>query len=604
MGNFSTSIAIISDEYDSVASFLKKKKRVAFITKPKNGIIYLYDEKCDQNYNQIKQLSKKISSEFKCLALAFNNHDDDALCYWLFDCGNEKDQYESAPGYFKSGKIKAPRGGDPEMSCKLFNCNEGADKLRGILAKKIADEKPYNFEHERHRDICAVLGIDFNFSGLNFKIADGGGVEKLAEIEMIGDTPVTQFKRNLRKAEEKKEILKSDGVLLEEIIDKSGFYSQPIWTFCKKTGRLYFCYVYYMPDKECELFYIEPGNMHVKKDGVIKITSTIHELAIDESGKYLVAGHAAGNWKTDIFDMENGNLISSLKNSTLTNSILFNKELTRLYCLSDSLTCVSIPDLKVINKVSSFRTFPTCMGLHPSGHYAILGCQNHVEIIDLRTFKTHSRLSIGEIKDLDAKPYSDYVAAIKYVTAELGDERDFFLMQTRTFTTTPFAFKFTPDGKWLYLAGSKGLWIYDWDELLVTDSDTPDPIKVYTFLEVIKDEIREYDIVAIIGIIQRYYAYDTCYDDERNLILYSNINGLVCYVDMNKNEHGKLYKAPGNPAIIKLAWSPDKRRLVCSTNFISVTGPKIPASIQILNYQELLKKVNIGEKNKEEGRES
>lgn len=593
MGAFTTSIAIITDEYNSVVSFLKSKKRISIITKPKNGIIYLYDEKCEQDYRQIKQLSKKITSEFKCLAIAFNNHDDDVLCYWIFDCGEEKDQYDSAPGYFKSGKIKAPKGGNPEVLCRLFNCNEGVEKLSDILTRKVTDEKPYHFEHERHQDICNLLGIDFHLSALSFKMADMGEEGEISEVEMIGDTPAAQFNRKLRKAEDEKEILKSSGTLIEELIDKRQSYSQPVWTFCVKTGRLYFCYSHHDQKEDNNLLYIEPGDTCVKEVEYIKITSTIYKLAIDESGKYLAAGHASGNWTADIFELENGKLVSTLQNKTLTNSILFNKTSTKLYCLSDSLSCVSVPDMEIIHKKSDFKTFPTCMGLHPSGDYIVLGCQNHVDILDLKTFHTHSRLLIGKIQDLDADPYTEYMSTLRYITAGLGDVKDTYFKMMRSNTSRPFAFEFTPDGKQLFMAGSKGLWIYDWDDFLMKDTDTPDPINVYTFLEVMKDEIREYDPVAKLSIIQWHNAYDACYDAENKLILYSNINGMVCYVDMNKKEHGKLYEAPGNPAIIKMVLSPDKKRLVCSINYLNVNAREIPGSTQILHYQDLLKKAGI-----------
>lgn len=185
MGNFYTSIAIKANDLDSIIRFLNKKKRVSFVSKPDNDFIYLYDQECEQNPEQITQLCKEISSEFKCPALAFNNHDDDVLNYWLFVDGKEIDQYDSAPDYFEAAEGMPPKGGDPVKLCNIFDCQNDVEKLGDILHKESFENNSYFFAYARHEMICEILGLNFQLSALSFELIERGDIESKNADEFI-----------------------------------------------------------------------------------------------------------------------------------------------------------------------------------------------------------------------------------------------------------------------------------------------------------------------------------------------------------------------------------------------------------------------------------
>lgn len=600
MGNFYTSIAIKTKDLDPVVDFLKKKRRISFVSKPNNAFIYLYDEKCDQDPKQINQLCKKISLDNKCPVMAFNNHDDDLLNYWLFVNGEKVDQYDSAPGYFQFKEVKPPRGGDPGKLCSVFDCQEGVEKLGDILRKENSENDSYFLASERHKAICVILGLNFQLSALSFNSIDIGGSENAGDFIKIGDTPAAQFKRELQRAELEKELFKKEGLLLDELIDyneisaHTGWYPTPVWSFCPKTGRLYVAFPDHSKKYGDTLYYFEQNKEQTLHPTSLTLANTVYKFKIDNSGKYLALDHVHPVCKSELLDFDSGELLLTIQHNAMSDVVCFNNDSTRFYCLSDFLVCSALPNMQIINKIPVPRSRPRCMALHPSGKYAAVGYMGEFLVVDLVSFSIHPILHLGIIQDCDAEPYSNFFNAFQTIHAELPPApSDCILQKLRTSDAILDSLVFSPGGSQLYMGSSKGVWIYNWADFLSPTINKPEPIKVYTFLELLTDRILGYDLPGKIGILQNYDTLDVCFDANRNLLLYSNINGTICYIDIKNKSQGILVECPGNPRITKLEISPDGRLLVCVNWFKEPGCPNVPQSLQIWNYQELLKKANL-----------
>ena len=95
MGNFYVNYTIRAAR-DQVAALLEEMERTAFVSPTMDGYAVVCDELCeDQDASEIVQLGRRLSGECQCPALAVLNHDDDALCYWVFDHGQLLEEYDS-----------------------------------------------------------------------------------------------------------------------------------------------------------------------------------------------------------------------------------------------------------------------------------------------------------------------------------------------------------------------------------------------------------------------------------------------------------------------------------------------------------------------------
>jgi len=122
MGNFYTNITLKGPDQYHVLEFLRENSREAFVSKDLNEFVVVFDAKSESQDDKVfRQAALSLSSKFCCPALAVLNHDDDVLCYWLFESGKETDSYNSNPGYF-TGKPLPPSGGNIRSLIDAFGC--------------------------------------------------------------------------------------------------------------------------------------------------------------------------------------------------------------------------------------------------------------------------------------------------------------------------------------------------------------------------------------------------------------------------------------------------------------------------------------------------
>ena len=182
MGNFYTNFTVRGPAQEQVVSALRARRRRAFVSPPANGMVVVYDAESDEQRTEvIDQLGRDLSATFNCHVLAVLNHDDDILCYWLFQSGELIDEYNSAPSYFEqAAEPSGPAGGDATKLCRAFASAAAPEEVEAILRKGQLDEGGFLFQLDRHLALAQVLGLPECSIGLGYRYLDQGELPEIA----------------------------------------------------------------------------------------------------------------------------------------------------------------------------------------------------------------------------------------------------------------------------------------------------------------------------------------------------------------------------------------------------------------------------------------
>jgi hypothetical protein len=179
MGNFYVNHTVRAPQ-NQVAAVLEQERRTAFVSPTIGGYTVVYDLECDQqNILAIRELGRRLSAQLQSPVVAFLNHDDDILCYWLFEMGELIEEYNSCPNYFDAEEEEEESGDGPnfmsdgEELCRVFGNPSVRARVRSILT-----EPDQAFALMTHRELVAALGLP--------ACAVGAGYEYIT----MGDAPL------------------------------------------------------------------------------------------------------------------------------------------------------------------------------------------------------------------------------------------------------------------------------------------------------------------------------------------------------------------------------------------------------------------------------
>jgi hypothetical protein len=166
MGNFYVNHTVRAPQ-DRVVAVLNREGRTAFVSPTANGYTVVYDHECDtQNTFAITDLGRKLSTSLKSPVVAFLNHDDDILCYWVFENGQLIEEYNSCPDYFEDEEgMDDPEDMDDSEEgpgyttdgtelCRLFGTPRVRSRVQSILT-----EPGGAFVSMTHDDLARTLGL-------------------------------------------------------------------------------------------------------------------------------------------------------------------------------------------------------------------------------------------------------------------------------------------------------------------------------------------------------------------------------------------------------------------------------------------------------------
>jgi hypothetical protein len=183
MGNFYTNFTLKTSDAAGVVAALKGS-RSALVSPAVDGYVVVFDEASDQQDSAvIEKLGELLSQQQSCPVLAVLNHDDDILCYWLFDKGSQIDAYNSCPDYFGGG-AGSDRGGDAKKLCQILGTPQAEAAVKQIL-----DGDEYVFAAERHAALVSALRLPDWTVGCGFNYMQGGEIPDGLSIDKLVRTP-------------------------------------------------------------------------------------------------------------------------------------------------------------------------------------------------------------------------------------------------------------------------------------------------------------------------------------------------------------------------------------------------------------------------------
>ncbi len=179
MGNFYVNHTVRAPQ-DRVVAVLERGGHTAYVSPTIDGYTVVYDEACDdQDPYAITELGKELSRSLKSPAVAFLNHDDDILCYWLFENGRPVAEYNSCPDYFDDDEgmeypddAADPGSGDTDDGtalCRLFGRPGSRRRVQSLLANP-----DRCFVVMMHEELVQALGLPECVVGTGYRyIAEG-----------------------------------------------------------------------------------------------------------------------------------------------------------------------------------------------------------------------------------------------------------------------------------------------------------------------------------------------------------------------------------------------------------------------------------------------
>lgn len=165
MGNFYVNFCVRTTNRDGVITALQQANRTAYISNVPEKYIVVCDKEADtQDDNEILNVGKLLSRELSAPTLGVLNHDDDILCYWLFENGVVTATYNSCPDCL--GEVVEADNPNIPYLCSVFGMPALVDTLEEILEGD--DEEIFAIEiHEALAEALQLplwsVGIGFNY---------------------------------------------------------------------------------------------------------------------------------------------------------------------------------------------------------------------------------------------------------------------------------------------------------------------------------------------------------------------------------------------------------------------------------------------------------
>jgi hypothetical protein len=145
----------------------------------------------------------------------------------------------------------------------------------------------------------------------------------------------------------------------------------------------------------------------------------------------------------------------------------------------------------------------------------------------------------------------------------------------------PFSLKFSPDGRLLFCATTRGLRVLEWEKVLVAERSTPAAVFAASAMP-LESPLKPSEQTDYLN-----FAYDVEFDETRNRLLFCGIEGAVRFLNLSDGSTGILLKPPGSNYIWRLHLSRDREHICCVCTPSAEDRNKKKNRIQIWNYRNL-----------------
>ncbi len=580
MGSFYGSIHLKTDDMSSVKNILedlKKKKKINFfLSPPLSGWISIYPA----GYGQDEAISKSIARKIKCPVLHLISHDDDVFYYHFYRHGKSLDRYSSCPEYFGGlpEKDKKIFRGNPELYKDLLYNKEDFRKLKDILFSP--SDTPFPGQ-EKLLLFAELLHIPNIITAYEY-ISDGE-TDNIEEWENFIHIPdLSRIKEKKRKAQEKiieeKQLLIDKGLLLFESSVSDKFFVRPVWCEAPSGKGFLLCWNHGNMTKKCQIeCYHAPWSAAPFPSG-INIEDSAHIFKLSPSGRYLAIGNAFGNWKAQIWNMEQREAVAEIKHTSAVTWIDFSCDEKTVY--SRSPYEFILTSMESFSPVNCFKLSPVGnkAAIHPSENIMLVEQQDKLLFIDLLTGKQLKTLYVGGKKDL-TEIFNYFIPKLEEEFNKKGVNFPDKLLPHRVHGSEYiFCIEFSRDGKMVFFGTDNGVRVFSWYDLMAAKEETPAPLFSYPPLPVKFGA-------------PHFYVYTLLFDETKNTLIFGTEEGKIEFLDLGTGKSGILLAMPASSPLLNIGLSRDKS-VLCS----SYRARKNKSSqIQIWNYRALWKKISNGD---------
>jgi WD40 repeat protein len=648
LGGFYGSVQIRGVDRSEVTGLLEKlsrKQKMRFLVGPLLGEwVGVYPEGGGQDVGIGIQIARKLKGELFQLLV----HDDDFLAYQYYRDGKAVDQYNSRPDYFAPASARHRRKlqGQPELFAHLLRDTEAVSSLKTKLAE--AEAEP--FAYVALQAFAEALGI-LN-AVASYEYLREGETDDIAGWDQFIHIPdLASEEAKEREAEAvvraKKTAAMKEGLLLKEIGGLRGRDCPGPWC-CRAPDGQSFLVAWSghasSEEKPCELerygspWEASPVPFSMSIDG------HIYNMCVSRSGRYLAVGHAAGDWKATLWDLVEKRRIAESPQVRAVSWVGFTPDERAMISVSNDgqegrvvIQPVDGSSARALSLKHASRA-----ACHPGGRkLAVIDDRNRLSVVELETLhvetasfvggrrvaatfeqgmieqikasvanidyekvgqtirKQHEQLlrslnpkhlpeginSIEELKQQLEQGVAEQLKSMREQNARLGTPE--WLSDQLSGSEGVYSMLFDKSGDRLCLGTQNGLRVYRWDEVAKTQGDMPRPIMAV-------DLGSKAMQIGNSSTQQEQYVYTLEYDEARDWILFSGLEGRVRYLDLASGRSGVLLEPPEDWPILQVELSSDRSALAVryQPDFYSQKVDKRGAAIGFWNYRALCEKTS------------
>jgi hypothetical protein len=593
MGGHYGSIHVRTEDVNEVRAALDdltRDSKTKFLLAPAiNGWVTLFPSDNGQDIGVSQKLAEKIRNPIlHCLV-----HDDDVFAYRLHDQGELVGTYNSCPDYF--GEATEPRGGNVDLLQSIL-----PDPSRRKELKELLDSERFDFEVHRLEKFSELLGLPNAVSAYEY-LQDGerDGIKQWKKFVHIPDLTPERTAKRLAKAKAKAEMkqMAKDGLLVLEMAGQKTshplFHTSPIWCMTK-TNEVLLGWsgepIGASSPTPISRVNTQTGNITPTE---VKVSSHTHCMAVSSNGAWLAAGCACGEWKTQIWDLKDGKLITEIPQSRAVAEVCFGRD-DKLFSLSErTITVIDLAEVGAVKTIPLPDASRT-MVPHPGGEYLVAECQGMLALVHLPTLTVLKTLWIsqppGPERDLMEYAVSStvgeqFVSSLEgrvskdeLESAQARAKRHFLPKQN------VFSLSFGTLGNYLFCGTGSGLCVLAWDKLLAaTDMTSIDPQAFVPAESDVRDD----------GTPGQKLVYAVPVDSIGKRALFAGVEGKIKFVNFQDGRISDLLVPLEKRPYWRLELTSDRKTLVGTTVHLAIRGKKDPSKFQIWNYPMLCQKAGL-----------
>jgi hypothetical protein len=316
-----------------------RSKRAKFLVAPSiGGWVAVYPSDGGQDQEIGAALANRIGGDVIWVSL----HDDDVFAYTVWKEGKLLDEYSSCPDYFRrvSPAERKRTEGNPSSYTALLPAGITADAVkRGLSGADRTQLETF----ARHLGLSNVLtSYDYLMAG------ETEDVPEFGRFVHVPDRAAELASRRRKKSSAADDLkrLRASGLLLFDVTtgEPKRFAPMPTMTSGASAGEfLYALADHGMRESEGDVLRLAPPYAAGPAPTGIRSKLTVHQLCVSPRGKYLAIGHAAGNWFTELWDLDTKSLVQTIPQSRAVDFIGFSANETELLSLSEgTLTIMNL----------------------------------------------------------------------------------------------------------------------------------------------------------------------------------------------------------------------------------------------------------------------